>query len=236
MKKQLLTITLFLCLPFILNAQVYERPIAGKQSHPELEITKIEITESETIISLVITNKLSEGGWFCADENIFIKNSQEIEKYHLIKSENIPTCPDQFEFSHANQTLEFKLYFEKISNKIKFIDLIENCSNACFSFNRIILDNAHNEKIRAFETGFDFYQNKEYKKAIPYFEEVLEGEVTIETHIYGLSYHYLIVANYNLQNTEKANYWLDFLLKSDLKDKKTFLKELEKLGIYKNIQ
>ncbi len=227
MKKQILTIAFLFFLPFILNAQVYENPIAGKQSHPELEITKIEITDSETIISLKVTNKRSQGGWFCADENIYIKNSTGIEVYQLIKSENIPTCPNQHEFAYTGEILEFKLYFEKISDDIKFIDLIENCNNACFSFFNIILDNEHNEKIRAFEKGFDLYQNNEFDKSIPYFEKVLEENINIQSQIHGLSYYYLILIYKNMDNMEMVNHWYNKLINSDIQDKETFVKELK---------
>ena len=123
--------------------------------------------------------------------------------------------------------LEFKLYFEKISDKIKFIDLIENCNNACFSFFSIILDNKHNEKIRAFEKGFDLYQNNEFEKSIIYFEKVLEGELTIDSQIYGLSYYYLILIYKDQKKPEKVEEFYKKLTNSDLQDKETFIKELK---------
>ncbi len=227
MKKYLATLTLLLSINLMLKAQVYENPIAGKQSHPDLEIIRIEINDSSTIVSLKVTNKLSSGGWFCADNNIYLKNSNGIEVYELINSENIPVCPEKHEFAYAGEVLEFKLYFEKISNEIKFIDLIENCSNACFSFNGIILDNIHNEKIRAFEKGFEFYQNNELDKAISYFENVLDVNITIQSQIYGLSYYYLIVIYKKQGYNEKAQDLYAKLLESDFEDKATFIKELE---------
>lgn len=227
MKKQILTITFLFFLSVLTNAQVYENPIAGKQSHPELEITKIEITDSSTIISLKVTNKRDDGGWFCADENIFIKNSKGSEIYELISSENIPVCPNQHEFIKSGEVLEFQLTFPKISDQIKFIDLIENCNNACFSFHGIILDNDLNEKIVTFETAFDLYQNNQLKESIPYFEKVIEGNIHAESHIFGLSYYYLILIYKDLDNTEMLNHWYKKLLNSDIEDKETFIKELK---------
>ena len=49
MKKQISALLIFMALSFVANAQVYDSPIAGKQSHPELEITKIEITDSKGV-------------------------------------------------------------------------------------------------------------------------------------------------------------------------------------------
>ena len=228
MKKSILLISVFILFSKIIFSQVFEQPIAGKKSHSDLEITQIEITDSSTIVSLKVTNKLSSGGWFCADKNIYLKNSNGIEVYNLVKSENIPVCPEKHEFAYSGEVLEFKLYFEKISENIQFIDLIENCNNACFSFNGIILDNNHNEKIRLFERGFELYQNNETEKASSYFEKVLDGTITIQSQIYGLSYYYLIVMYKNQGFEKKAHELYAKLLESDIEDKATFIKELEK--------
>ncbi len=233
MKKILTLLTIVFLFSVHANAQIFINPIAGKQSHPELEIIKINITDKETIIFLKVTNKLNQGGWFCANENIYIKNSKGTEIYKLIKSDNIPTCPNQFEFSYSEQTLEFTLYFPPISKEITFLDLIESCNNACFSFNGIILDNEHNEKIRAFEKGFDLYKQKQNQAAIPYFEKVVSNKVTLDSHIYGLSYYYLIIINNESGNREKVDFWYQNLANSELEDKNTFIKELEKSGIKK---
>jgi len=233
MKTSSIIILCILAFTFHLNAQVYNKPIAGKQSHPELEITKIEINQTETVVSLKITNKLSNGGWFCADKNIYIKDTKGTKTLNLIKSENIPTCPDQFEFSYSGQTLEFKLFFPPIPKEIRFIDLIEDCNNECFSFNGIILDNLHNENIRTFETGFDMYQNKNLEEAISHFEKVASNKSTVESHIYGLSYYYLILIYHDQGNYDQQNKFLNLLLDSEIEDKETFIKELEKSGIKK---
>ena len=122
---------------------------------------------------------------------------------------------------------EFKLYFEKIAEEIEFLDLIEDCSNACFSFTGIILDNTHNEKIREFEKGFEFYQNNELENAISHFKNVLDGNITIQSQIYGLSYYYLIVIYLKQGYNEKAQDLYNKFIESDIEDKSTFIKELE---------
>ncbi|MFC2151536.1 hypothetical protein ACFLSE_03340 [Bacteroidota bacterium] len=228
MKKSFLTLLLLVVFTITLYSQVYENPIASKQSHPELEITRIKVADNETVVSLKVTNKLSQGGWFCADKNIYLKSTKGTEIFELTKSENIPTCPNKFEFAYTGQTLEFMLYFPPIPTNIQFIDLIESCSNACFSFYGIILDNEHNNKIRAFEKGFDLYRNGDLEKSIPFFEKVLSGEITIDSHIYGLSYYYLIITYKKLENKVEQEKWYNLLIESDLDDKQTFIKELSK--------
>ena len=65
------------------------------------------------------------------------------------------------------------------------------------------------------------------KESIPYFEKVLEGNIQIESHIFGLSYYYLILIYKDLDNTEILNRWYKKLLNSDIEDKETFIKELK---------
>jgi len=226
-------ITLIIVLISVLNikAQIYNNPIAGKQSHPEMEITRIEVNNKNTIVSIKVTNKRNEGGWFCADKSIYIKNSKGTELYQLINSENIPICPNQYEFKKVGEVLEFQLIFPKISGNIKFLDLIENCNNACFSFTGIILDNDHNQKIVAFEKGFELYQDEKFEKSIPYFEKVINGKVVMQSQIYGLSYYYLILINKEAGNLEKVKSLYSTFLNSDLEDKETFIKEFKRINI-----
>lgn len=233
MKKYAFTLLIILLTYSVLFAQKYDNPIAGKVTHPELKIVSIEITESNTIVSLTVTNKRDQGGWFCADEHIYLKNSKGSEVYELIRSENIPTCPEQFKFSYVGQELHFLLYFPPISEKIKFLDLIEDCSNACFAFHGIILDNEHNAKIRSFEQGYELYQNQQYQEAIPSFKKVLSGDHLIDSHIYGLAYYYIILIYNEIGDVDNMNSWYQQLLNSNLKERTTVIKELEKYGIKK---
>jgi len=229
MKKALLLLV-YLFLFFFAKSQSYDNPIARKKSHTELKIKRIEITENNTIVSLKVTNKRDAGGWFCASRDIDLKSSKGDESYHLIKTENIPICPEQHKFSSVGETLSFKLYFPPIEQDIIFVDLIENCTNACFSFYGIILDNQHNQKIRAFEKGIDLYQKKNLKESIGYFKEVTQGKISIDSHIYGLSYYYLVLIYHELDDTNKVKFWYENLINADINDKNTFIKELDKLG------
>lgn len=232
MKKYFFLIIFFAAAKLV-SAQIYENPIAGKQSHPELGITLIELTDIETIISLQVTNKKEVGGWFCADKNIYIKNSKGVERYQLIKSEGIPTCPDQHNFTSYGEVLRFKLYFPRISSNIEFIDLIENCNNACFYFTGIILNNQHNKNIISFENGFDMYQNKDFTNSIPYFLEVKNNLTNVDSQIYGLSFYYLIMIYSKNSEQEKVDNLLKELNSTNLNDKETILKELRRNNIIK---
>lgn len=209
-------------------AQAFDKPIAGKQSHPEMSISKIEITTSETIFNIEVTNKRDNGGWFCADKSIYIKNTNGTEKYQLIQSEGIPTCPEQYDFTSKGEVLKFKLIFPKISENISFIDLIEDCNNACFYFTGIILNNQHNKNIVAFEKGFDLYQNQKFDESIALFQNVISNKTIVESQIYSLSYYYLITIYFNQNKSELVKEYYELLKKSNLEDKETIEKELIK--------
>jgi len=114
-----------------------------------------------------------------------------------------------------------------------FIDLVEDCTNACFYFRGIILNNEHNNNIVSFEKGFDLYQNKKMTEAIPYFEQTIQNNVPIQAQIYGLSYYYLISIYHESGNAEKVNMLFNKLKTSNLDDKETFIKELKRLEIIK---
>jgi len=224
--KKLLLILIGLLLFQSTYSQKYESPIAGKQSHPDLKINTIEITTEYTIIHLSITNQLNTGGWFCADNNIYIKNSKGIEQYMLLRSENIPICPNKFEFTTKGEVLEFILYFPPINKEIRFLDLIENCDEACFSFEGIILDNEHNKKIVLFENAMGKYTDNSYEECILLLKQVLDGEHTIESQIFGLSYYYLVLSYHKINDETNVDFWYNELLKSDVPLRDDFIKEL----------
>ncbi|HAN18870.1 MAG: hypothetical protein A2X13_07775 [Bacteroidetes bacterium GWC2_33_15] len=207
-------------------SQIYEYPIAAKQSHEDLKINTIEITTEYTIIHLSITNQLNAGGWFCAGNSILLKNSKGSEIYQLTRSENIPVCPDKYEFKSKGEVLEFILYFPPIHKDIKFLDLIENCDEACFSFEGIILDNEHNKKILKLEQAMELYSTSRFAESVPLFKQVLEGKQTIESQIFGLSYYYLVLSYHKINDKTNTDYWYKALQNSTVPLKEEFIKEL----------
>lgn len=189
-------------------------------------ITKIEILNTQTVFSIEVTNKRDQGGWFCADKNIYLKDSKGYERYSILKAEGIPTCPEQYEFKNKGDILKFKLFFPRISEEIVFIDLIEDCNNACFYFNGIILNNQHNNNIVSFEKGFDLYQTKRYEESVSFFQSVISNETVIQSQIYSLSYYYLINIYFNKKEIDKVNLYYKKLQSSNFEDKETIIKEL----------
>jgi hypothetical protein len=224
-------LALFINSVLICRGQIYENPVAAEQSHADLIIDKIEITHDNTIVTLNITNQMQPGGWFCADNNIILKNSKGTQEYKLVRSENIPICPQKYEFKRKGEILQFLLYFPPIDTSIVFIDLIENCDQACFSFRGIILDNIHNKKVITFEKALDLFTRGAINESIPLFKQVLDGQPTIESHIFGLSYYYLVLSYQSLNDKANIDLWYNALKNADVPLKSDILKELNlKLG------
>jgi hypothetical protein len=224
-------LALFINSVLLCKGQIYEKPVAAEQSHADLIIEKIEATHDNTLVILSITNQMQSGGWFCADNNIILKNSKGNQEYKLVRSENIPICPLKHEFKRKGEILQFSLYFPPIDTSIVFIDLIENCDQACFSFRGIILDNVHNKKVIAFEKALDLFTRGAINESIPLFKHVLDGQPTIESHIFGLSYFYLVLSYQSLNDKANTDFWYNLLKDSDVPLKSDILKELNlKLG------
>jgi hypothetical protein len=150
-----------------------------------------------------------------------------MEDYKIVRSDNIPVCPQKHFFKRKGEELSFVLYFPPIDKSLKFIDLIENCNEACFSFEGIILDNEHNQKIVLFEKAMDLFAQGSINECIPLFKSVLEGKPTIESHIFGLSYYYLVLSYHSISDKENADIWYNELKNSNIPLKSDIIKELQ---------
>ncbi len=223
--KLIALVFISLYISLTLFAQTTHRPNYGEKSHPTLDILRIEITTNQTIISFSLENKSSEGDWFCADKNIYLKNSIGTEKYTLTRAENIPTCPENYHFTKVGEILFFTLYFPKISPTIQYIDIVEDCSNACFSFKGVILGEDVNRKI---DDAVKMYNTNLLLGAARYFEDAL---LQLKNYNYGALY-YNLIRIYAKQNQLTArDAWLVKLKNSNCVDKNKLIAKLKSEGI-----
>jgi len=150
-------------------SQIVEKPNYGQKSHETLSIEQIETNSNYTIITLRLVNKI-ENGSFCASKNIYLKNSTGSEMYQILKTENIPTCPESHLFSKKNESFSFRLFFPPISSSIHYLDLVESCDEACFSFRGIILQNTTNMLI---DKAFSLYSSAQKENSAKAFEQII---------------------------------------------------------------
>ena len=133
MKKIILILFWFTTLNSVISQTIYN-PSINRQEENRITIDKIENTDKNTIVHFTYTasNEYLNGGWITINPDIIIKETSGDRKYKLIKSEGMPLSPNKHSFSFNDEKLRFKLYFPKIDDKIRNIDIIENENNKFF--------------------------------------------------------------------------------------------------------
>lgn len=203
--------------------RIIELPAAAEQTHPELIIERISIYNDSTVVQLSVENKMEQGGWFCADRNIYIENPTLRMKYRLIRARGIPACPSVHNFKRAGEVLRFSLIFPGIPENLRVINLIEDCNKSCFRFKGVILDGKLNEDIRLYNRGVEHYAANRLDEAVECFARVVETIPAFPTHVYGYSYYNLVRIHADKGDTNNAAFWTEQLKSSPLPDKEYFI-------------
>jgi len=220
--KNYFFLSLFLLSAAQLFSQTIDRPNYGLKSHPTLDIESVVITPNSTTIFMVIENQSLEGT-FCADKNIFI--ALPSGKHLKIKStEGIPRCPEVHAFKLFGEKLLFSLTFPPLPSGTLWFDLIEDCNDACFSFNSIILDSGINQKI---DHAYSSLESKDFEKSALEFETLLplftDGKCSFQAAIYSN----LVDLAKMSGDTEMAKKWLEILRNSDIPYKEKYIESLK---------
>jgi hypothetical protein len=206
--------------------QRIDKPNYALKSHETLEISKVDISEQKTVIYLNIENKIA-GGYFCADRNIFIIYPDGIRN-SLLSSKGIPVCPDTYKFKTIGEKLEFELTFPSLKKNTGWIDLIEDCTDNCFSFYGICLNNELNKKI---ENASHLAEIGEPAKATLDFITIANTIDAKNTGIDGLIYMNIIQFSKETGNVGKASEWYGKLKSSDIPRRELYIKHLNSQGI-----
>jgi hypothetical protein len=125
-----LTCFLTVFLAVIAQAQVFNKPdYEVKKSPSELKLHKIEITKKYTIceISYIYEgNDSDDANYIYIIPDMHIIDVKTSEKFYVIKSENIPMYPKQYQFKKKGEVLRFKVYFPPIDpKKIVLFHIVE---------------------------------------------------------------------------------------------------------------
>jgi pentatricopeptide repeat protein len=219
-------ITICLITVYISNAhsQVIERPNFDLKNPETIEVRNIVVDTEMTIISLSVENRII-GGTFCADKNIYIIYPDG-SRSKLITSKGIPVCPDTYKFKTIGERLDFTLSFPGIKEGTGWIDLVEECSDNCFSIYGIVLDNELNKKI---DEVVSMAEKGETTKSVEGFSNILsEGKnIGIEGSIYNDIITLLVKAG----KTAQAKEWYDKMLLSKSPRVDLHIKNLNSRGI-----
>lgn len=209
-----------------LKSQTYNHPNSGLKSHETLEISKVEISEINTAIFLSVENRIT-AGYFCADKNIFIIYPDGTRS-RLISSQGIPVCPDTYKFKTIGEKLSFELTFPPLKQGTQWIDLIEDCTENCFSFFGICLNNDLNKKI---DDAYVLAENEAPAEALMSFIKIANSVDIKNSGIEGLIYMNIIKLSNETGNTQKASEWYKKLKLSGVPRCELYLKHLNSQGI-----
>lgn len=196
------------------------------KSHETLEINKIEITSRTTVIYMSIENR-TNGGYFCADKNIFIIYPDGTRN-KLTLSNGIPVCPNNYRFKTIGEKLDFTLVFSALKTGTEWIDLIEECADHCFSFYGINLDSDLNKKI---DDAFALAETDKPADALYSFIRIAEDTDNKNHGIEGLLYINIIKLARETGNPEKASEWYHRMISSDAPGLSRYIKYLNDQGI-----
>jgi outer membrane protein OmpA-like peptidoglycan-associated protein len=133
-KLFLVFLGLFLSLASLSYAQVTVHPSVEFQNLSYLNITKVQITETQTIVDLRYRCPYDNVSWACANKEFYIKGVYQTEKKRLLAAKNIPICDDKHWFTRKDTILDFQLIFPKLEAGIEKIDMIEGYGPNQFNF------------------------------------------------------------------------------------------------------
>jgi hypothetical protein len=225
-KKLYLIIWLSAICTTIINSQVIERPNYSLNSHPTLEILKVEMTVEKTVFYMSIENRIA-GGNFCADRNIYVINPGG-ERIKLNRAAGIPTCPDSYKFKNIGEKLLFTLEFPPLGSEIKWIDIVEECNENCFSFYGVTLNTELNTKINL---ALSLAEEGGKSSAIALYKTIIESLTSTDIGIKGALYSDIITLSLEAGDKTGAAEWYKKMLSSDAPRLELFVKNLNSRGI-----
>jgi len=225
MKRLYISAGLFV-ISIISFSQSFIQPNYGLKSHETLEIKKIETASEATSFYMSIENRI-QGGSFCADKNIFIIYPDGT-KSKLVSSSGIPVCPDIYKFRAPGEKLDFVLVFPPLKAGTKWVDLVEECNENCFSFYGVTLDNELNKWL---DDVFDRASNGKPADNIVLFKSVLDSIASQDPGIEGLLYINIINTTVEEEDNVNTIVWYKRLALSNAPGLSQYLKYLNDKGI-----
>ena len=225
--KITISVSFFLVTCFVkINSQSFNHPNIGLKSHETLEISKVEISPQNTLIFLSVENRIT-GGYFCADKNISIIYPDGTRS-RLTSSKGIPVCPETYKFNTIGEKLNFELTFPPLKQDTQWIDLVEDCSDNCFSFFGICLNSYLNKQI---DDASVFAEKDEPAEALMNFIKIAGTIDSKNSGIEGLIFINIIKLSKETSNISKAAEWYSKLKLSDIPRNELYIKHLNSQGI-----
>ena len=225
-KQIILIIFIILSTARVAFSQKFLQPNYALKSHETLVIKSIDVNSGIAVVSMSIENRIT-GGRFCADRNIFIVYPDG-SRIKLKSSNGIPVCPDEYKFKRTGEKLDFTLTFPQLNQGTEWIDIVEECSDNCFLFYGVILDNDLNEKINEVVS---LAEKGHTEKSITGYKDIISGLSGKNSGIEGSLYSDLISLLVKSGNTQEARKWYDKMVASKSIRLEQYIKNLNSRGI-----
>jgi len=152
----------------LLNAQEIVQPNYGLKNPETIEVIRIRLTGTQTLVDMSIQNRVSNG-YFCVDENTYLEYGNGV-KMKMKNVSGLPLCPENYEFRSVGEKVYFTLAFNKLPEDVDWFDIVEYCDANCFSILALNLDEEINDKINM---AFSALDRLEPERAIEVFNTVL---------------------------------------------------------------
>ena len=211
--------------PLALHSQVIPEPNYGLKSHETLSIEKVELRRDATVISLSIENKIANGS-FCVDRRTYLVDPAR-NRYRMTGAAGIPLCPTSYNFKMPGEKLAFQLTFPSLPGEPVYIDIQEDCTDHCFSFYGVTLNEYINSR---FDEPFSMAQRGETSKAIGRFEAVSEV-VASYSGLKALAFFNIIRLSHETGDEQKAAEWYLKLKNMQQSIGKVYIEQLNLQGI-----
>ncbi len=211
-----------------LFGQTIKVPNFAVATHPFL-VNQITWQKNSFMIELTIENQ-SPKGYFCASKHIYLQNIRSKKKLQMIRSEGIPVCPSVYRFKWKGEKLTFKLFFPKPDTNIRYVDVIENCKDHCFSIFGLILDPKMNEAINE---GYAAFDNNDLQKAFVNFKKAIDRN---PAYPYGFLYANIIKVLMEQKNYTAARIWYMKLKQKHFLDEKAILEQISKEAYFDKLK
>lgn len=141
MKNFIFTLILLVFVGVASAQTVIENPKYGISNTNYLTITKIELTQTETIISFTV--KIPPHGWVSVHEKSFIQPVGDTTKLYLTKGEGIEIYK-KISWDEGKDKISYRLFFPKLAASVNKIDFGEPIQNAWKIFNIEVKEQPYN--------------------------------------------------------------------------------------------
>ncbi|MBS0010912.1 MAG: hypothetical protein KFF49_05860, partial [Bacteroidales bacterium] len=225
-RAQIITLlsTLILSCTIIYGQQIV-LPNYGLKNPETLEVIRVRMKGSQTMIDMSIENRVRDG-YFCVDENTYIECGDG-EKFKMLEVNGLPTCPELYKFNSLGEKAYFTLVFDGLPGDAEWFDIVEYCGDNCFSVLGININEDINGKVNL---AFNALDRLDPEGAIGIFKELLPSLKAKNHALTGSVYLNLFeLLAANKRHDELRQLVSDFRA-TPMPHKQSYLEILHKLG------